>query len=314
MKSSGIILGICAVLLMGAMEPIEAGEAAMACPLSSHARSKIVNSVSDFFYEGVYVAEATRIAPDPDPFQSVIHTAFASVLPEIGGIVGELNLVKACTSAIDYDAYCEDAYIPNLNLNFCIRSGCEAKGIYTTLVYWTTPPLTSPDQRASLEYSVAHPDRTVTYDPNPHVLWRIDSTVPGFEFVTGTIQNHVKLSVAGEKPLRLSHSGVISIIKDNKNTHISSLALHSTFPALVRSQDAVVVDIRADESQGSGSINMGNRKLATIEIHPENIPDLLTIVWNDACAGAQNSPQFVPAPRLRRLSAHTNMIVTEGLQ
>jgi len=54
---------------------------------------------------------------------------------------------------------------------------------------------------------------------------------------------------------------MISIIKDNKNGHISSFALHSTFPALVRSEDAVVVDIRADESQGSGNDGQSKARL-----------------------------------------------------
>ncbi len=72
---------------------------------------------------------------------------------------------------------------------------------------------------------------------------------------------HYGSSFPGEKPLRLSHSGMISIIKDNKNGHISSFALHSTFPALVRSEDAVVVDIRADESQGSGNDGQSKARL-----------------------------------------------------
>ena len=96
-------------------------------------------------------------------------------------------------------------------LSACFTSGCEAAGKLFVEVYTTNPDHPQSDDRIPITYSTVepYPRGTVLYNPNPHVRWRVDASVPGMIDVQADLAASIIVQLA-EQRLDFSYSGAVS--------------------------------------------------------------------------------------------------------
>jgi len=166
----------------------------------------------------------------------------------------------------------------------CFRLGCEADRIGLVEVYIAPDADTDPEHEAPLTYRSGM--ATVTYDPNPRVIWRVD--VREEIAVSADLAASVAVALPGGAVVDASHSGHLEV---TGGEDLAEASLELAFPGLATD---VALALGGAEHDLSGTVTAADGSvLASVSVPGAGAHGQIyraPFAWVDACAGGDELP------------------------
>lgn len=257
-------------LLLSFISSISHASLALQCPLSSSAKSLILESVIRNRLEAAWIVSNSEQSSFPS-------RAFSrNLVGSTSAFTGIFTLIEQCTGPRTFDKFCEPCEENNCPIDIkCSQLACEAANIDTATLWWQPAPFRYTSDQP------AFPNISVRYARIPKTVIRYDGTNPGLLKISWTANDFVSAKFQGSRQLDTSSS--LTANAQRTPTGPQFAQVHIMYPFVSNTQEVTNVDFKID-SRGvlSGSVLVG--KSAVGKILEAAGEEVARIEWIERCA------------------------------
>ncbi len=188
----------------------------------------------------------------------------------------------ATTAPGEFDEFCQEIREFPGRLQ-CLDLTIEPGAVILVDVYLTEAPRTLPGDSHAFTYETVDPVGSITFDPNPHLVWRVELENEPATPVRADVDWSLRFEGADGEVVDLSHTG--SLLAEERPGDVQAYEVSLSFPGLSSSSIPVTVDFAMTLQegagfQGSGTVSLGGRTLASISTETVTNLNNITLLFS----------------------------------
>ena len=199
------------------------------------------------------------------------------------------RLTLATTAPGEFDEFCQEmmggqGVLPGFSGRLqCLDLTIEPGTVVLVDVYLTEAPRTLPGDAHAFTYETVGPVGSITFDPNPHLVWRVELENEPAIPVRADVDWSLRFEGADGEVVDLRHTG--SVLAEERPGDVQAFEVSLSFPGLSSSSIPVTVDFAMTLQegagfQGSGTVSLGGRTLASISTETVTNLDNITLLFS----------------------------------